>query len=610
MTDFIYDSKNIKCKSPFGAVKCGENISFNIQIKTDEIIKCIKFIYKDDSKDEIHKIDMNKCEYLPPYQCYNCSLSFNMRGLYFYSFEIHTQNSVLDVGKFNEKAKVSPSLDWWQLTVYDASFKTPSWAKGAIMYQIFPDRFNKSDSYLPDEVKGRKKHTNWYDVPDFIYDNPNYKANDYYMGNIDGIIEKLGYIKSLGVNIIYLNPIFESSEYHRYSTGNYFNVDSYFGTNDKFKKLCLECKKKNIKIILDGVFSHTGADSIYFNKYSNYDSVGAYNSKSSPYYNWYSFINYPDKYESWWGFENLPNVNETTKDYLEYITGKNGVIKFWQNLGAYGWRLDVADELPDEFLDELYKSSKSNKEDSFIIGEVWEDATNKFAYSKRRRYLLGGQMDSVMNYPWRSAILEFVKFGNSKKFNENIFTILENYPPDVVNCLINSISTHDTIRAITYFGVDKNIDGKEQGTYIMTQAEYQKGKEMLLMATFLQFTLPGIACIYYGDEVGLSGFKDPYSRMTYPHGREDVEILDFFRKMAKIRNDYKSDFLSPLEVVQCINSLYAFKRGNIVCIINSGEKEEKMQINHKKIIYQNKDIQISDHFLKISGNTMLILKKD
>jgi len=469
-----YNSKSEEFKKPFGAVSNAQKVTFFIHIAKNENPTGAKLAYREDNSKTPIYINMQKTDEYDNYYIYSCEAIFNKPNLYFYRFEIIADDGIKFVGLKDGYAAIEDWLPEWQLTVYDCNFNTPEWAKGGIMYQIFPDRFYRSKNFEPIQAKNpRTIHENWYDIPDFIYDNPDYKANDYFCGNIVGIMEKLDYIKELGVNIIYLNPIFESPEYHRYSTANYMNVDPYFGTNELFEEFTKKCNELGIKIILDGVFSHTGADSIYFNKYGHYDSIGAYNSKESQYYNWYNFIEYPNKYQSWWGFDNLPNVTETNTEYMNYITGENGVIEHWQKLGCNGWRLDVADELPDEFIDNLYKRAKTVDKDSFVIGEVWEDATNKFAYGERRRYLLGGQMDSVMNYPWRTAILEYVQNGDEKLFNDRLICIMENYPPHVLQCLMNSLSTHDTLRAITYFGVDHDVPDNQKGAYRMTEEEDQ-----------------------------------------------------------------------------------------------------------------------------------------
>ena len=578
MIQILYNSKNACFKKPFGAVKTCESVRFTIYICGDEAIYDVRLIFRCDRNNSNNVISMQLKKKVKNYFIYTAETKFEKADLYFYRFEIETDFGIRYAGLKNESASVGEWLPEWQLTVYDKSFRTPRRFSGSIMYQIFPDRFRKKGDAVFPARNERIMHKNWDETPDFIYKNKCYKANDYFGGNIAGVLEMTEYLKELGVDVVYFNPIFESAEYHRYSTGDYFKVDPYFGTNSEFQNLCRVFKDNNISVILDGVFSHTGADSIYFNKFNHYDSIGAYNSENSPYFTWYSFNKYPKEYESWWGFENLPNVNEEDASYLDFITGESGVIKYWQELGAGGWRLDVADELPDKFLDALYASSKAFDADALIIGEVWEDASTKFAYGKRRRYLLGGQMDSVMNYPWRNAILDYVQSGDSKFFLKKIYSILEYYPFPAVSCLMNSISTHDTPRAITLLGVNHDVLPEEQGAYKMTVSEYQSGKQKMLEATFLQFTLPGIPCIYYGDEVGLDGFRDPYCRKTYPFGKEDYEILSFYKKLSEVRKINRMAFSSAFQLLKTSHGFIMFKRGGLIFAINVGG-EKKFLLN-------------------------------
>ncbi|MFR6512398.1 MAG: glycoside hydrolase family 13 protein, partial [Eubacterium sp.] len=319
-----------------------------------------------------------------------------------------------------------------------------------IIYQIFPDRFYSSGTEKHD-VRPSRVMRRWGDEPFWREEQMNgIWNNDYFGGDLKGIEEKLLYLANLGVTCIYLNPIFEANSNHRYDTADYEKIDPLLGTEDDLKSLCKTAREQyGFSIILDGVFSHTGCDSKYFNIYSNYDDVGAYNSKESPYYPWYKFINWPDEYHSWWGIKLLPEVIEETPEYREYICGKNGILRKWLKCGISGWRLDVADELPDVFLDDLRRAVKDENSDAVIIGEVWEDATTKLAYGERRRYLLGEQLDSVMNYPFADAVLNFVKFANADAFIDSVMSIIEKYPPQVTNVLMNHIGTHDTERAIT-----------------------------------------------------------------------------------------------------------------------------------------------------------------
>ncbi len=594
-------SSDITYKNPFGALPTDCPCAFSIDIlKSEEPIE-VFFSYREDGSGESKYLKMEQKGEEGDYLRYTCSVSFPVSGLIFYRFQFSYSGGVRFCGKKDQRAYIEDWLDEWQLTVYDKDFKTPAWSQGALMYQIFPDRFCRSRQYIPQRAKNERIiHENWSDVPDFIYGNPDYKGNDYFCGNLQGIIERVSDLKALGVDVIYLNPIFESPENHRYSTGDYEQIDPYLGTNEDFIRLCDVCKQNGIRVILDGVFSHTGADSIYFNKYGHYDSVGAFQGSSSPYYHWYSFLD--TGYECWWGFENLPNVNETAPDYLRFITGDGGVLEQWQKRGASGWRLDVADELPDEFLDALRARVKETDADALVIGEVWEDATNKFAYGVRRRYLLGKQLDSVMNYPWRTAVIDYVKYGDASLFRERVYNILENYPKPVLDCLMNILSTHDTERIINVLGVEHEVPHSEAAGYVLTKEEYDRGTKGLRRAAFLQYALPGIPSIYYGDEVGLTGFRDPYCRMGYPYGREDYALLSYFQELGRLRKEYREDFCAPIENFVVSGGAVAFQRGALLFAINMGKCDENIKLKSDfVIIYGGENIKITEKELTISA---------
>ncbi|MBQ4088088.1 MAG: glycoside hydrolase family 13 protein [Clostridia bacterium] len=606
-----FDTTNKIYKNPFGALPTDCICTFTVDVLKEEAPETVQLSYRADGTSDSVYIDMNYVGEQEEYLRFSCDVSFAESGLYFYRFQFSCPDGIRFVGKKDGKAYIEDWLDEWQLTVYDKNFQTPAWAKGATMYQIFPDRFCRSSSYMPQNAKNERKiHENWFDVPDFIYDNPDYKGNDYFCGNLKGICERLPYIKELGVDVIYLNPVFESPENHRYSTGNYENIDPYLGTNEDFEELCQKAKDMGIRVILDGVFSHTGADSIYFNKYGHYDSIGACQGEASPYYHWYSFNDSDAGYECWWGFENLPNVNEAAPDYLQFITGEKGVLEQWQNRGASGWRLDVADELPDVFIDALRSRVKQTDSDALIIGEVWEDATNKFAYGERRRYLLGQQLDSVMNYPWRTAIIDFVKWGHAEGFKEQVLSIMENYPTPVLDCLMNILSTHDTERIINVLGVDHEVPHSEAAGYCLTEEEYKRGAEGLRKAAFLQFVLPGVPSIYYGDEVGLTGFRDPYCRMGYPYGKEDEALLSYFKALGDLRKTYRQDFVSPVEELTAIGDTVSFVRGDLFFVANMGKCDENVKMKSDFVtIFGCENVKIQGEMLTIPAGVFGVLRK-
>ena len=546
----------IKNKFPKGAINNKETFQFEVLIKDDFYFNDFKIVIKNEFTSEIitkslafkEKTNENYLMYAVNFEPFNI-------GLYFYHFEVHFDNFYVYLKNDRLNAKLVNNINDlpdWQLTVYDSNFTTPSWYKGSIMYQIFPDRFKRSEKYAAKVAKNenvRIRHENWNSVPHSSITHENYGAKDFLMGNLLGIEEEKDYFKKLNIESIYLNPIVESPENHRYSTSDYFNVDPYFGTNEQFENFCKDFKNDNIRIILDGVFSHTGSDSIYFNRYNNYDSIGAFNSQSSPYYPWFDFINFPNEYHSWWGFDNLPTVIKENKEYSDFINSKDtGVVNFWQKLGIAGWRLDVADEFPDEFLDRIRESAKYYDKDALIIGEVWEDATNKISYNTRRRYFLGDQLDSVMNYPWKNAIIDFVKNKNAEDFTLEILKLVENYPRP------------------------ENVPVHERPTYKMSPEQYNKAKELLKYASFIQFTLPGVPCIYYGDEIGMYGFRDPYNRLGFTHDNKDEDLLEHYVNLSKFRNENKKDFITNFEFIYTNEKCVAYKRNNILCIINLDSK--------------------------------------
>ena len=551
---FIFDSRATRYKKPFGPASVGEKIQFTIFLPhTPEYYAPSLVVYDADNWEAPHVFPMNFKKSYDDANSYRCEVAFEHPALMFYHFTICTPNGEINLVRGDDGVGyMSPNRDaMWQLTVYNKEYKTPEFLNSGIIYQIFPDRFNRSKLPDPNIFPERKIHENWSDMPDYL---PNERGeitnSDYFGGNFDGIIEKLDYLESLSVSCIYLNPVFEAHSNHRYNTANYMKIDPFIGDDESFARLCKEADKHGIKVILDGVFNHTGDDSIYFNRYGRYNSLGAYQSKDSPYYNWYDFDeNDREKYRCWWGFKTLPEVNEHNEDFQNYIFGKDGVIEHWMNLGAYGFRLDVADELPDYFLDALTAKVKSINPDAIVIGEVWEDASNKISYSQRRRYLQGKQLDSVMNYPFKNAILKYITDGTGKDFYESILTILENYPRHIRNNLMNSLSTHDTERVLTLLSTSENVnDRRWQADHHFIPPELlDKGIKRMKLAMSLQYFLPGVPCLYYGDEAGMSGYRDPFNRCTYPWGAENGEILSFAQQLGRIRKNFpwiaEADFI-------------------------------------------------------------------
>lgn len=584
----IYNSWSKEYKSVFGALKTGELCRFSIRLSKEVIYDTnpVMIIFRNGFKERY--LVMHKSFENDEYTEFSTEYTPNFMGVHYYYFGLSNNGVRFFIKKQKACCGVIGDGELFQLTVYDSEYYTPNFLKGGIIYQIFPDRFYNSGMPKQDIPTDRFIHNNWGDTPFYRPDEKGHVwNNDYFGGDLQGIIQKLDYIKSLGTTCIYLNPIFEAHENHRYNTANYMTVDPLLGTNDDFKELCEKAKEMGISVILDGVFNHTGADSIYFNKYNRYENIGAYNSKSSPYYKWYTFIDYPNKYEAWWGIDTLPDVNEENKDYTDFICGEKGVLKYWLSQGASGFRLDVADELPDSFLDRLNKCVKDDSPENVIIGEVWEDASNKESYGVKRRYLLGQQLDSVMNYPFKDAIMYYFKNGSGEIFKSRIMTILENYPKPSIDCLMNFISTHDIQRAITAFGGD-SCESKSkdwQAERYLTWEQYDHGKSLLKCAMVLQYFLPGVPSIYYGDEAGLQGYCDPFNRRCYPWGREDHDLLNYVRELGTIRSKFKEYLSGRFEFYNCDDNMVSFFRYNddetkaMLVVLNKGDSNITFDLN-------------------------------
>ena len=565
----FHDSHNLELRNPFGAVSIGTKV--RIRLWTSK--RCLSYInlinfYNNQIEVQMNEVGwnehVNNWVYETEIDTTNCfGLVYYYFRVSFYGRNIIYGNNIESLGGvgqiyFNEPVS-------YQITIYSKQ-EVPKWYREGIIYQIFVDRFFNGED--EGKVLNPKKNTfiygNWDDSPMYIKDmNGDIVRWDFYGGNLIGVKKKLEYIKSLGVSTIYFNPIFDSPSCHKYDTGNYEKIDPMFGDEEIFKELCSEAEKLGMRIILDGVFSHTGSDSKYFNKFGNYDSLGAYQSLHSPYYRWYRFNDYPKLYETWWGFSNMPNVDELNPSYLDYIIrDKDSIIEKWLKLGAGGWRLDVADELPDEFIKILKKKLKEVKADGVLIGEVWEDASNKVSYNRKREYLFGKELDSVTNYPLRQIILDLVRnYIGIRYFIRKYLSLKENYPKEYFYSTMNMLGNHDTERVLTI--LNNNIS-------------------LLKMAVVIQMTLPGVPLIYYGDEAGLTGGKDPSNRKSYPWEKENEEILCFYKSIGMIRANEEALKNGEIRFLHFNKEILGYERTldneKIIVIINTMEKEEKISL--------------------------------
>ena len=440
----------------------------------------------------------------------------------------------------------------FQLTVYDEEFDTPRWMREGLLYQIMPDRFAARGKNAPE---AGWLHEKW-DEPPAIHVDPrthDNRADDFFGGNFRGVMDRLDYLKELGVTAIYFNPIFRAHSNHKYDTGDYETIDPSFGTREDFEALCGRARALGIRILLDGVFSHTGSDSRYFNRLGRYDSLGAYQSLESPYASWYRFKRWPDEYDCWWGFETLPTVNKSDESYRRYIlTGENAIVKRWLRRGASGWRLDVADELPVPFLRTLRKSVKSVDPDAAVLGEVWEDASNKVAYGQLRCYCLGDTLDSVMNYPLREGLIGFL-LGEIDAYalKRRLDALYENYPAPFAAALMNLLGSHDKARVINRLsGAEPENRPREQRVFtLLSDAEYERGKRRFIKAWRFLCAMPGMPCLYYGDEAGAQGGDDPFCRGTYPWGHEDRALMEEIKRVNHARLKSRAAQNGSLELI-------------------------------------------------------------
>ena len=540
----LFNSYDPYFKQPFGAVRAGQSVHLTLCIPEElGYVDPHLVIQKEGKYDVPVHYRMKFDGQTPKQNHFSVDVTLNDVGLYFYYFDLYTDFRRIVRGPDNCGVVSWQDGEKWQITVYEADFRTPETFKGKVFYQIFPDRFcegveNKPMPF-PDRLYQADKHAEPFWQPN---ETGGHLNEDYFGGDLKGIQLKLPYLHEMGVDYLYLNPIFEAHSNHRYNTADYLNVDPLLGTNEDFETLCKEAAKYGIGIVLDGVFSHTGSDSRYFNREGRYGEGGAYRDPNSPYRSWYDFDpKYKGGYRSWWGFETLPEVNEETPSYVDFVTGEGGVIDTWLRRGAAGFRLDVADELPDSFIAQLRAALEKEKADAVLLGEVWEDGTNKIAYGQRRRYLLGRETHGLMSYPFRKAAMDWLLGGDAAAFRKSMETLRENYPAPAFYSAMNFLGTHDTPRILTLLGGEPTPESKtERAQARLTPAGYDLARRRLMLGALLLYAFPGSPTVFAGDEAGQQGYEDPLNRRTYPWGQEDTMLLAWFRRLGQLRKERAS----------------------------------------------------------------------
>ena len=535
--EFFHDSRQLDCRAPSGAVTPGTDIRLVLYVQG--FASQVTLRYWNGSENLVRMKDLGLGVYeatiqapaTPQLMWYDFR-ALNERGHWIYYG--NARDRLGGVGAHYQD--LPPS---YQITVYDPAFSPPAFLREGIMYQIFPDRFHRSKMPVS-ERKDRVLHSEWNEPPYITADERSGDnwALDFFGGDLEGIRQKLPYLKELGITVLYLNPIFKARTNHRYDTGDYMTIDPLLGTEKDFKKLCSDAKKLGIHVLLDGVFSHTGEDSLYFNRYNTYPSTGAYQSKDSPYFSWYHFRHHPNEYASWWNIPTLPELNKNNESYRRFILGKDGVARHWVQAGASGWRLDVADELPMSFLRDLRKSVRKQQEDAVLLGEVWEDASNKVAYGQMRSYVLGDTLDSVMNYPLREALINFLTHViPASQVVRQVRALQENYPVPFFYSLMNLLGSHDRARVHNLLVKQdfSHLPIAQRRGLTMGPAYKKLARQRFIKMLQLVVALPGMPSMYYGDEVGMEGASDPFCRGTFPWGQEEEDTLALVKEAFRLR---------------------------------------------------------------------------
>jgi len=569
----FHDSRKAEYRSPYGAVEAGGAVSLSLDVFEAPEAACECRVWVDGKGERLVPMERTP---LAGGARFVCALPLPEPELVWYSFIIRTPEGTSRYGARQGRTGGEGAQYQWeppsfQITVYERR-AAPDWYKRGIVYQIFPDRFRRGPDFreraaealkTPRKGPARAFCEDWYAVPRYEKDAAGRVTRwDFYGGTLSGVREKLPYLRELGVTALYFNPIFEAASSHRYDTGDYEKLDAMLGGPGEFERLCREADEQGMSVILDGVFNHTGCDSRYFNKYGNYPGTGAFQSETSPYRRWYKFSG--GRYGSWWGVDDLPDADENEPSYRNFICGPDGVVRRWLRAGAKGWRLDVADELPDDFIADIRRAVLETRPDGLLLGEVWEDASNKISYGKLRRYLLGSELDSVMDYPLRRAVVGFLTGGmTAPEVCETLDSLRENYPPEAYRSALNLLGSHDRPRILTVLGGapdEKTLSEDARASFRLSEEARGLAKGRLWLAELMQMTLPGVPCVYYGDEAGMEGYSDPFNRAGFPWGREDADAGEMLRNAVSLRKTLPLFVSGSMETFSCGDDVFGFLR--------------------------------------------------
>jgi glycosidase len=557
-----FDSRNPADKTPFGAVPEGTNVHFEIKapagVEQMQLVVERRLLEGNQERldyEELARVPMRKTA-----RGWAVDWRFGEPAVYGYYFLATIQGrhfvygnnkdavywtrekGSMGLGLVEALPDARRAIRRYRQTAYARNFQVPAWARDAVYYYIFPERYrngNRANDPRPGVDRYHDQtvelHKNWLDKPwkpgsgdgsDALFN------NDFFGGDLAGIIEKLDDIKDLGANTIYMTPIWRAASNHKYDTADYTQIDPAFGTNEDFARLCAEAAKRGIRVIPDASLNHVGSDSVYFDRYGNFRSNGAFEggkpNPASPWADWFTLdpsqAEADKQYKGWVGVPDLPEINKASKSFRAFAYGNpDSVMKQWLDRGAAGWRMDVAPWVPDDFWREWRAAIKAHKPDALTVAETWFDAS---------KFLLGDEFDSTMNYIFRSTVLDYAAGGDARKLYANIELMREAYPPQAFYALMNLLSTHDTARSLHVLGYHDDGDA----------AKLALAKQRLMLAVLFQMSFPGSPAIYYGDEVGLGGGDDPYNRGTYPWpdegGKPDLALRSQFKRLIHLRQDH------------------------------------------------------------------------
>jgi len=566
------------------AAEVGKGVTFSLSLARTVALHDVEILFFEYNSDRVlYQAPMHWTTHRHGRDCFSVSfdeipLSF---GLYHVLVKGKTPEGVCyvetSVDQHGWLVRYVPCQKTKPFLIYQRSYPRSAWIEGGIIYHVFVDRFCRGEETpLAD---GAILNSDWDNgIPQYPeYPGAPLANNMFFGGNLSGIIQKLPYLSSLGVTCLYLSPICKAASNHKYDTGNYMEIDPSFGDDATFKALVNEAHQLGIRVILDGVFNHTGDDSLYFNRYGHYASLGAYQSKDSPYANWYCFKEFPDQYECWWNISILPKLNLWNPEVRNYFLSKEGVIAHFAELGADGFRLDVADELDDGFISDIKYRLSTFPGERILYGEVWEDASSKEAYNQLKQYYWGKELDGVMNYPLRTGLIRFCKYGEVGPLRYAVETVMRNAPKEVADVLMNFLGTHDTERILSMLS-DASFEGMsndEIAYFRLTSAQRAIAKKRLELAYICLATLPGVTTVYYGDEVGMEGYKDPFNRLPYPWKEGDAPLRAFVKELFGVRRRHDVYKQGEMLLHRLTEEQFVFSRSDeehhYLTVINRGD---------------------------------------